>query len=250
MNKLSDLTIGYSARVNSASNIKFIEGVKNLVVIQNPSNEIVPEFDGRVRVIEQKLTGVTKSRNAVLDNTESRYLLFGDDDITFIADSILKVINYFEANPEISIILTQAVDGSGNLRKPYPRKLQALTLTNSAKAATYEMFIRVAAIKQNGIRFDENFGAGAKNYLGDEYIFIADGIRAGLKGTFLPVVVAVHPTESSGNFRNTRADLKVRAAVFTRVFGIWSPIMRFLFLIKPPIKKFGLRNSLLFIIGK
>ena len=250
MNKLSDLTIGYSARVNSAKNIELIEGVENLVVIQNPSNEVLPEFGSNVRLIEQKLSGVTKSRNAVLENTKTKYLLFGDDDITFKVDSIVKVIDYFEANPQVSIILTQAVDESGKLRKPYPTKPHALTLTNSAKAATYEMFIRVSTIKQNGIRFDENFGAGAENYLGDEYIFIADGIRSGLKGTFLPIVVAVHPTDSSGNFRNTRNDLKVRAAVFKRVFGIWSPIMRLLFLIKPPVKKFGLRNSLLFIIGK
>jgi hypothetical protein len=185
-----------------------------------------------------------------LENTVTKYLLFGDDDITFKVDSIVKVIDYFEANPKASIILTQAVDESGKLRKPYPTKPHALTLTNSAKAATYEMFIRVSAIKQNGIRFDENFGAGAENYLGDEYIFIADGIRSGLKGTFLPIVVAVHPIDSSGNYKNTRNDLKVRAAVFTRVFGIWSPIMRLLFLIKPPVKKFGLRNSLLFIMGK
>ena len=250
MNKLSDLTIGYSARANSARNIRFIEEVKNLVVIQNPNSEALPEFGAFVNVIEQKLSGVTKSRNAVLENTATKYLLFGDDDITFNREAIIEVISHFEANPQVSIILTQAVDESGKLRKPYPTKSQALTLTNSAKAATYEMFIRVSTIRQNGIKFDENFGAGAQNYLGDEYIFIADGIRSGLKGTFLPIVVATHPSDSSGNFRNTRADLKVRAAVFTRVFGIWSPIMRLLFLLKPPIKKFGIRNSLLFVIGK
>lgn len=250
MNKLSDLTVGYSARINSAKNIRFIDGVKNLVVIQNLSNESIPDFGSSVTVIEQKLSGVTKSRNAVLENTDTKYLLFGDDDIIFNSDSISKVLDYFESNPLISMVLTQAVDENGKLRKPYPKKSHALTLTNSAKAATYEMFIRVAAIKQNGIRFDENFGAGAQNYLGDEYIFIADGIRSGLKGMFLPIVVSTHPTDSSGNFRNTRSDLKVRAAVFKRVFGIWSPVMRLLFLIKPPVKKFGFRNSFLFIIGK
>jgi len=154
VNKLSDLTIGYSARVNSAKNIKLIEGVENLVVIQNPSNEVLPEFGSNVRLIKQKLSGVTKSRNAVLENTDTKYLLFGDDDITFSRESIIEVINYFEANPQISMVLTQAVDESGKLRKPYPTKVQALTLTNSAKAATYEMFIRVSTIKQYGIRFD------------------------------------------------------------------------------------------------
>lgn len=250
MNKLDDLTIGYSARAKSAANIAFIKGVNNLVVIQNPNNEAIPEYKPQIKVIEQNLSGVTKSRNAVLDNTSTKYLLFGDDDITFNTESIIEVIDYFEANPDVSIILAQAVDESGKLRKPYPTKIHNLTLTNSAKAATYEMFIRVATIKENDIRFDENFGAGADNYLGDEYIFIADGIRSGLKGTFLPIVVAVHPTDSSGNFRNTPADLRVRAAVFKRVFGIWSPIMRLLFIIKPPVKKFGFRNSLIFILGR
>lgn len=250
MNKLNDLTIGYSARAKSASNIRFIQGVKNLIVIQNPSGEKLPDFDSKVRVIEQKITGVTKSRNAVLDNSDSKYLVFGDDDITFKPDAISRVLEHFEANPLISIILTQAVDETGTLRKPYPTRSHKLTLTNSAKAATYELFVRVDAIKSHGIRFDENFGAGAQNYLGDEYIFIADGIRSGLKGVFLPIVVATHPTDSSGNFKNTRVDIRVRAAIFKRVFGFWAPIMRLLFLIKPPAKKFGLRNSLLFIIGK
>jgi glycosyltransferase involved in cell wall biosynthesis len=250
VNKLGDLTIGYSARVNSAKNIKFIEGVRNLVVIQNPGGETLPAFDTSVRVIEQKTTGVTKSRNAVIDNTDSKYLVFGDDDITFKSDAIARVLEHFEANPKVSIILTQAVDETGSLRKPYPTKSHKLKVTNSAKAATYELFIRVDAIKKHGIRFDEGFGAGAPNYLGDEYIFIADGIRAGLKGIFLPIVVATHPTDSSGNFKNTREDTKVRAAIFSRVFGFWAPIMRLLFLIKPPAKKFGLRNSVLFVIGK
>ena len=250
MNRLSDLTIGYSARAKSAKNIQFIEGVSNLIVIQNPHNELIPNFGTEVRVIEQKVSGVTKSRNAVLENVESKYLLFGDDDIKFFPDAITQVIAHFEGNPKVSIILTQAVDEFGRLRKPYPLKSHKLTLTNCAKAATYEMFIRVAAVKQSKIRFDESFGAGAENYLGDEYIFIADGLRSGLVGDFLPIVVAEHPTDSSGNFRNTRSDLKVRAAVFKRVFGIWAPLMRILFLIKPPIKRFGLRNSLLFILGK
>jgi hypothetical protein len=112
------------------------------------------------------------------------------------------------------------------------------------------MMIRVSDIKTAGIKFDENFGAGAANYIGDEYIFITDALRSGLKGRFEPIVIAIHPTESSGNLRNSAIDRSSRAKVFSRVFGVWAPIMRILFLIKPPFKKFGLVNSILFIIGK
>ena len=218
--------------------------------MQNPEGTTTPTFADEVKVLELKNRGVAKSRNAAITNTNSVYLLFGDDDIQFNESGIESAISFLNANPNISILLMQAVDETGKLRKSYPIKGHDLKLTNSAKAATYEMMIRVSEIKVAGIKFDENFGAGATNYLGDEYIFIADALRAGLKGKFEPIVIATHPIESSGNLRNSASDRRARAKVFSRVFGIWSPIMRTLFLAKPPSKKFGPVNSLLFIVGK
>jgi glycosyltransferase involved in cell wall biosynthesis len=244
------LTIGYSTLANRAKNIKFLASVDNLVIVQNPEGTTIPTFAGEVNVLELQSRGVAKSRNAAISNTKTEYLLFGDDDIEFNEKGIATAINYLNSNPQISILLMQAVDEAGKLRKSYPAKSHSLKLTNSAKAATYEMMIRVSDIKSAGINFDENFGAGAPNYLGDEYIFIADALRSGLKGQFVPIVIAIHPTESSGSLRNSTSDRSARAKVFSRVFGALAPVMRFLFLIKPPFKKFGLVNSLLFIIGK
>jgi len=250
VNKTGALTIGYSTLADRVRDIKFSDEFTNLVVIQNPSAIDIPDLGSEVKVFQLSNTGVAKSRNAAIENTKTDYLLFGDDDVIFKSQGLLEVIDYLEAHPDISIIMAQAVNEKGALRKHYPRKSHALKLTNSAKAATYEMIIRVSDIKAAGIRFDENFGAGAANYLGDEYIFIVDSIRAGLKGEFKPIVIATHPTESSGTLRNLAKDRTARAKVFTRVFGIWAPGMRLLFIVKPPFKKFGLFNSLLFILGK
>ena len=250
MNKLLPLTIGYSTLANRAKNIKFLTSVNNLVIVQNPDSISLPNFPTEVQIVELHNRGVAKSRNAAIANTDTEFLLFGDDDIEFSETGITSAINYLNANPGISILLMQAADETGELRKRYSAQSHQLKLTNSAKAATYEMIIRTSAIKTAGIKFDENFGAGATNYLGDEYIFIADALRAGLKGQFVPIVIATHPSESSGSIRNSAIDRSARAKVFSRVFGIWSPIMRAMFLAKPPSKKFGLINSLLFIIGK
>ena len=250
MSSLLPLTIGYSTLANRAKNIKFLASVNNLVIVQNPDSISVPGFSPEVKVFELKNQGVAKSRNTAIANAESAYLLFGDDDIEFKESGIASAINYLNANPDVSILLMQAIDETGKLRKRYPTKSHQLKLTNSAKAATYEMMIRTSDIKSAGIKFDENFGAGAPNYLGDEYIFIADALRSGLKGQFEPIVIAIHPTESSGNIRNLHSDRSARAKVFSRVFGIWAPVMRVLFLAKPPSKKFGFINSLFFIIGK
>ena len=250
MNKNELLTIGYSTLATRLPGIKCLEGFQNLVVVQNPTSESLPSADPAVKRVELQSKGVAKSRNAVIDNTTTEYLLFGDDDIEFKEESISSAIAYLESNPDISILLLQAVDETGTLRKPYPKQAHALKLTNSAKAATYEMIVRVSDIKKASIKFDENFGAGAQNYLGDEYIFIADALRAGLKGYFLPIVIATHPTDSSGSFHNTKRDALVRSRIFSRVFGIWAPIMRLLFILKPPSKKFGFRHSLIFIFGR
>ena len=250
MNKLLPLTIGYSTLANRAKNIKFLTSVNNLVIVQNPDSSLLPSFNAEVELFELNNRGVAKSRNTAIDKADTEYLLFGDDDIEFNEIGVTAAVNYLNSNPGISILLMQAVDETGKLRKSYPTKSHQLKLTNSAKAATYEMMIRVSDIKGAGIKFDENFGAGATNYLGDEYIFIADALRSGLNGQFEPIVIATHSTESSGSLRNSTTDRRARAKIFSRVFGIWAPLMRTLFVAKPPSKKFGFLNSLLFIIGK
>ena len=122
MNKLLPLTIGYSTLGNRAKNIKFLTSTSNLVIVQNPDSALLPTFNAEVKVFELKNRGVAKSRNAAITNTESEYLLFGDDDIEFNESGIVSAVNYLNANPDVSILLMQATDETGKLRKRYPTR--------------------------------------------------------------------------------------------------------------------------------
>lgn len=247
------LTFGFSTLSTRLKNISYPEQNDRrevIVLVQNPNEESYVFNIPKTKLVELKSRGVAKSRNAALKYASGKYLIFADDDITFDENGITKLVEYFEAHPECAIIMAQTSDETGALRKEYPAKAHKLTRFNSAKAATYEMMVRVEAIRAAGIQFDENFGAGVDNFLGDEYIFIADALKQGLQGMYLPIRVAIHPKESSGSTWGTERDLKARAAVFARVFGATAPIFRALFLLKSRKGKVGLIKSLRFIFAR
>jgi len=248
------LTIGYSTladRLNHIDPPKVDLPHEIFISIQNPNNSeftLPTNFDFRSVTANEK--GVAKSRNKVLRSTETKYLLFADDEIVFLSDGIKSAIAYLEANPRCDLVLAQAVDNKGVLRKSYPKSEAKLTKFNSAKAATYEMIVRVDSARSKGVTFDENFGAGVENYLGDEYIFITDLLKKGGRATFLPLTIAIHPEESSGSRWGTEPDLRARARVFQRVFGVTAPLIRIAFYLKNIQKFAGTKNLYKFIFGK
>lgn len=224
------LTFGYSTLANRLSNISLPDVANHpewdvLITVQS-GNESAPSEEDlakapkgeKVSVLAFPGVGVTKLRNQVLQNAKGKYLIFSDDDILFNEQGLVEAISYLERTGA-GLLLGQAVDESGKLRKAYPTQVQRLNKFNSAKAATYEMIVNLEQVRASGVLFDENFGAGAEiTYLGDEYIFICDLITAGVRCDFVPVVLATHPTVSSGSGWGTDRDRIARARIFDRAF--------------------------------
>ena len=254
------LTLGYSTLAERVATL--VEPPSNpnwetVLVVQNP-NQIDwqgPRFQALAkrqsfRFEELATKGVAKSRNRAIELAQGEYLIFSDDDITFSEQGLKEALEYLDGNPDISLLLGQATDDTGVLRKQYPDQITKLGSLNSARAATYEMIIRVADIRRLGIRFDEDFGAGAKNYLGDEYIFVVDLVRAGGKAIFAPISLAQHPTESSGSRWGSDNDRRARSAIFTRVFGSLAPFVRLPFGLRRRKELGSPKNLLLFVLGR
>lgn len=248
------LTIGYSTLADRLMNI--IPSRVDLphevfISIQNPDNiKFVFPTNFEFRSTTANVKGVAKSRNIVMSSAQTKYLLFADDENTFLGGGIKSAISYLEEHPNCDLVLARAIDTTGAFRKSYSKKVRKLTKFNSAKAATYEMILRVESAKNKGVAFDERFGAGADNYLGDEYIFIADLLDKGGVGAFLPITIAIHPEDSSGNRWGTESDFRARAVVFQRVFGDTAPLIRIAFYLKNRRRFGGLKNLIKFSIGK
>lgn len=224
------LTFGYSTLANRSANISLPDLSKHpdwdvLITVQSGNEDSPKEADlfkaptGRnVEMLSFPGVGVTKLRNQVIKNAKGKYLIFSDDDIKFNETGLVEAIAYLEKTGA-GLLLGQAADDSGKLRKTYPSQVQRLNKFNSAKAATYEMIVDLEQVRASGVLFDENFGAGAEiTYLGDEYIFICDLVSAGVRCDFVPIVLATHPTDSSGSGWGTDRDRIARARIFDRAF--------------------------------
>ena len=231
------VTLGYSTLSDRSRQINLPEidtRVEILIGVQGNNQSEIPmhllRSDTRITYLDS--LGVTKSRNYMIDNAKGDYLFFGDDDINWEINSIWEIVDYFENHSDTHLITGRTLNKDGKYRKNYPNQSRKLNSFNSAKTGTVEMAIRVNQFRLNGIYFDEQFGAGSKNFLGDEYIFITDALKQGVRCQYLPIDISMHEEISSGVIYGSREDAQARSAVFSRVFERKASLAKVAFLLK------------------
>ena len=218
-----------------------------LMVVQGPG-DVAPQRDD-VRVIRLKSTGVALSRNAAIREATGEVLVFGEEDVTWLPKGLVEVLATFADNPRLAVLLGRANDETGALRKRYPAIRESATIWNSARVGTIEVAVRPEMIRRANVTFDENFGAGTRNFLGDEYIFVADANRAKLKCDYFPITFSQHPKDSSGTRFGTDADARARSRVFDRVFGWFAPVVRAGLWLRNPGRFGSLVRGVRFVTG-
>lgn len=233
-------------------------GVDWLVLVQDRDADprIAPALDRLaarpdVTVLPLASTGLSRSRNAALDAARGEILLFADDDVTHPPGAIAGIRGFFAADPGAALFVGRSLDPDGRPRKQHPLPRRRLTRLNAARASSHEIAVRLAAVRAAGVRFDEGFGVGAGTpaLLGEEYVFLADCLAAGLRGVHDPLPVSVHPHESSGFVWEGEAQARARALVFARIFGRAAPVVRLAFAAKNARRFAGWRDALVFLRG-
>jgi hypothetical protein len=101
------------------------------------------------------------------------------------------------------------------------------------------------------VRFDESFGVGAGTpaFLGEEFIFVADCLGAGLTGEHRPLPVSVHPDPSTGAGWSGSAVARARAAALRRGFGRQAPLALGAYALKNARRFGSMRDILAFLRG-
>ena len=244
------LTIAYSVLAEGLSRVVLPPAKPDteILMLVQGSGGVSPKRSD-VRVIRLTSTGVAASRNAAIREAAGEVVVFGEEDVTWLADGLKAVLATFEDNPRLAVLLGRANDETGALRKRYPAIRESATIWNSARVGTIELAVRPELIRRANVTFDEEFGAGTPNFLGDEYIFVADATSAKLKCDYFPITFSQHPKDSSGTRFGTDADARARSKVFERVFGRFAPVIRAALWLRNPGRFGSLARGVRFVTG-
>ena len=231
----------------SKMHLPAVEGVEYRVHCQTgiPDGEDESERHGRISppqslvredmtIVYSRTKGLSRNRNLLLHNATAPYCLIADDDISYTPEALKEVIAIFESNPDIDIAAFKSANtlyrpgdegGCGDISAPVEEKTYSdhpFDLRHPVKGyylTSFEIAFRRESVVASGIRFNENFGVGAPRYgSGEEELWVHALLQSGMKGSFYPVMLALHHGATTG----------VRAAAEPRVLraqGILIPVV-------------------------
>jgi len=182
-------------------------GLSYLISHQDPKAECTELPDNLhrddVKVIHQKETGLSRNRNNALRHASSDILVVADDDIGLNPAYPHQILKAFKKYHNIDVACFQIRTLPNQpVYKKYSTRAIGLTRMSQLKAvSSIEIAFRRKSIQNNHIWFDERFGLGTEANSGEEFLFLAECLRKGLKIMFIPVFIVEHPFESSAKSR-------------------------------------------------
>ncbi len=208
-----------------AANHPSVHGVRYIVSWQLPDKDmtIPEELHNREDfvIVKNKTRGLSKNRNLAIEAASAPICLISDDDLQYNAKALSDIITIFKQNKNMDIA-TFKYEGADH--KIYSN--ETFNLTKPPKGfyiTSFEIAFRLDTIKETGIKFNENFGIGAKFPAGEEDIWISDLLKKGLNGRFFPINIASHMGQTTGTRRAHEPEfIKIKGAVFTHTHPrIW-----------------------------
>lgn len=193
----------------------------NILVINQTTNaRLLKSEYPNVRVINSFERGLSKSRNLALQNAIGKIGIVADDDVVYIEGFEESIVGAFNQNKDAALLSFRTVTPDGTFYKKYPEK----QLINPKpiiwlNIMSVEMCFNMHIIKNLGIKFNEDFGLGAKFPMGEEAVFINDLRKQALKTIMQPEVIVMHPQINTHSKITVHEKYYIQGALFTTLFG-------------------------------
>lgn len=215
-----------------------------LIINQTTSEKVLTSDYSNVRVVNSLERGLSKSRNLAFENAIGKILIIADDDVVYQEGFIGKIIATYNKFPHAAVINFCAINSDGNLMKNYPsHSKKDLNTFDILNTSSIEITLNKSILRQEKIRFDENFGLGAIFETGEEAIFLFDFKKKNKKLLFEPQIIVKHENLTSSDKKSITERYYIQGALFTRIFKnnyIFWILIKLFFDLKQ--RKIGFRN--------
>ena len=176
----------------------------------------------KITLIESTERGLSRSRNRAMDTASEDICVFCDNDVRYEDNAAEQIQGAFERHPDAGIICFF-------IERPErhePVKVKEGTMSKKDMMRIFSPEIAVRRSKLGDLRFDEDFGAGARYLMGEENIFLFEAKRRGIECIYVPVKIAETLPNESSWFRgyDTKFFYDRGAGYEAMDKGLWYPL--------------------------
>lgn len=195
------------------------------VIINQKTNKELKDINSEKtvnRVYTYNEKGLSKSRNKAIEKSNADICIIADDDLKYV-DNYEKIVSEsYQKYKDADIIVFYVESLINGINKKKPLKEGKIGYLLSLKVQSVQVTFKRKNIVDNGIKFDENFGAGSANFMGEENIFLYDCLRKNMKIYSVPIKIAtLEESESTWFTGYTNKFFRVKGACFYRLTKMW-----------------------------
>jgi len=182
----------------------FLESLKNqtytnyelIIVDQNEDDiidKVVSAYNMDIKVLKSSTKGLSFNRNIGLKHISGDIIAFPDDDCEYETDTLEKVVEFFEKNPNYGFYTCNTKEKNGNNAVLETKKKDCdIGISNFLSVGiSFTIFVRSEAIR--GFSFDEQLGVGAAFGSGEESDLLLFLIKNKKMGRYHATHFIYHP---------------------------------------------------------
>lgn len=175
--------------------------ITTAAVLANQCDRWNYEEQKGVRMISTATRGVGINRNLALQLSKADILLFADDDVCYYDGALEGVLKAFAQLPDADVIFFGLdMTKDGKIFDKRRNKVRRVHIWNALRYGTARMAVRRSAVMEKRLSFSTLFGGGCIYGSGEDSLFIADCLRAGLKAYSHDLVLGTCAKDASSWF--------------------------------------------------